>query len=97
MARQTVNDAMKPLRKALVVLAIVGIALGLGVAAGLGALLVTNAMLPAFRLEDDETLRELIPAAVAYATMAGTTCLVVFVAWRLRSRSMVTRRNGVER
>jgi ABC-type Fe3+-siderophore transport system permease subunit len=86
---------MKVLREALLGLAVLGIALGLGLAAGLAVILVMNAVLPAFRPEDDETLRELIPAGLAYATMAGTAGLVVFIAWRrLRSRSTVEPSNG---
>jgi ABC-type Fe3+-siderophore transport system permease subunit len=89
---------MNALRRSLIGLAVLGIALGLGFVAALAVILVMNAVLPAFRPEDDETLRELIPAAIAYATMAGTTCFVVFVAWRrLRSRSTVTSRDIRER
>lgn len=67
---------------------IIGIALGLGFAAGVAVILVMNAVLPPFRPEDDETLPEFIPAAIAYATMAATALLVVLVAWRrLRSTS----------
>ena len=73
---------MNLLRRALIGLAILGIALGLGFVAGLAVIVVLNAVLPPFRPEDDETLRELIPAALAYLTMAGTAGLVIFTAWR---------------
>ena len=79
---------MKLLQRALIGVAIVGLALGLGIAAGFAVIIVLNAVLPPFRPEDDETLRELIPATLAYATMAGTAGLVVVLAWRrLRPRS----------
>jgi hypothetical protein len=89
---------MKVLLRSLIGLAILGVAIGLGFLAALAVILVMNAVLPAFRPEDDETLRELIPAAIAYATWAGTAGLLVFVAWRrLRSRSTVTSRDIRER
>jgi hypothetical protein len=79
---------MKALHRAVLGLAVLGIALGLGLVAGLLVIAVINAVLPPFRAEDDETLREFVPAALAYATMAGTAAVVVLVAWRRpRSRS----------
>ena len=73
---------MKALRRALIGLAVLAVALGLGFVAGMAVMLVMNAALPAFRPQDDETLREFIPVTLAYATMAGTAGLVVVVAWR---------------
>lgn len=79
---------MKAVRHVLIGLSVLTIALGVGLVAGLAVIFATNELLPPFRPEDDETLRELIPAALAYATMAGTAGLVVVLAGRrLRSRS----------
>ena len=79
---------MKAVRHVLLGLSVLAIALGFGLVAGFAAIFATNAFLPPFRPEDDETLRELLPAALAYATMAGTAGLVVVLAGRrLRSRS----------
>ena len=79
---------MQVLRRTFIGLVVLGTALGLGFVAALAAILVMNALLPPFRPEDDETLREFIPAALAYATMAGTAGLVVILIWRrLRSHS----------
>lgn len=73
---------MKTLSLCLIGLLALAIAVGIGFVAALVLVLALSAILPPFRPEDDETLRELIPAGLAYATWAGTTALVLFAAWR---------------
>lgn len=71
---------------------ILGIVLiGLAILAGFGAaaivLTVLGAVLPPFQREDDDTLREFIPVALAYAAWVGTSVVVVVLGWRrLRMR-----------
>ncbi len=52
------------------------------------ALLALQAILPPFRYpEDDDTLREFVPVAIAYATWALTSLVGAVLAWRwVRSR-----------
>jgi hypothetical protein len=45
--------------------------------------LILYAVLPPFRPEDDDTLREFGPAALAYLVWAATTVVVVLAGWRL--------------
>jgi membrane associated rhomboid family serine protease len=56
------------------------------VAVGLGmawvALFALNAVLPPFRREDDGTLREFVPAAIAYVTWGLTSVVGAVLAWR---------------
>lgn len=85
---------MKTPSRALLGLLVLACALGIGFLAACAVLLVLNAFLPQFVREDDDTLREFIPVALAYATMAGTTMLVLFAAWRrFRSRPVVASRD----
>lgn len=66
---------------ALVVAAVVA-----GFAAALLVIVIANAFLPPFRPEDDDTLREFIPVAIAYVA-GGTTALIGLVAgWRSITR-----------
>ena len=46
------------------------------------ALFALSAVLPPFRREDDGTLREFVPAAVAYATWGLTSLVGATLAWR---------------
>ena len=73
---------MKTLSRSLLGLFAVAFAVGIGFLAGWVVLLALNAILPPFRREDGDTLREFVPVAIAYATMAGTTALILFAAWR---------------
>lgn len=96
--RRTVSHGMKTLSLFLAGLLAVAIAVGIGFVAALVFVLAMNAILPPFRPEDDETLRELIPAGLAYATWAGTTAFVLFAAWRrFRSRYGAASRDIPER
>jgi ABC-type Fe3+-siderophore transport system permease subunit len=86
-ARTTCREDPNEMQRFLIGVAILGIAVGLGFAAGAAVIMFFNAVLPPFRPEDDETLREFIPVALAYATMAATVGFVLLVAWRrLRQR-----------
>jgi hypothetical protein len=79
-------------------LVMLAVALGIGFAAGAAVLLAVNALLPPFRREDDDTLREFVPVVLAYATMAGTTALVIVFGWRRRrSRPTVGSRDAARR
>lgn len=53
-----------------------------GFAMAWGALFALNAVLPPFRREDGDTLREFVPAAIAYATWALTSVVGAALAWR---------------
>lgn len=61
-------------------LVVAGILLGFG-AAGV-VIGISNAILPPFRPEDDDTLREFIPVAMAYLAWGVTTVVVVLADWR---------------
>ena len=52
------------------------------------ALFALQAILPPFRYPaDDDTLRELVPVAIAYATWSLTSLVGAILAWRwVRSR-----------
>jgi len=45
-------------------------------------LAAVNAALPPFGIEDDDTLRERIPVALAYGTWAMTTLVGAVLSWR---------------
>ncbi len=62
-----------------VAIAIVGI--GLGFAAGFAVTDLANLIAP-WRPGDDDTLRDRLPVALAYAVQAGTTLVVIVAAWR---------------
>ncbi len=74
-------------RKPIVALGLLALAVFVGFCAGWGLLLVMNAVLPPFRPEDGGTLREFIPVALAYLTMAVTALLVLVAGWRRIRRS----------
>lgn len=77
---------MTKLSRALLGLVVLALAVMIGFMAAWAFLVAMNAVLPPFREEDDDTLREFIPVAIAYAIWAATTVLVLAVAWRrLRS------------
>ena len=50
------------------------------------ALFALNAVLPPFRREDDGTLREFVPAAIAYVTWGLTSVVGAVLAWRWARR-----------
>jgi hypothetical protein len=68
--------------KVLIGAALTAVAVGLGFLAGISVILLLNVFLPPFRPEDDETLRELVPAALAYGTWAVSATVLSIVAWR---------------
>jgi hypothetical protein len=77
-----VNHGMTTLSRSVLGLVLLAMALVIGVLAAAAVAFAMNAVLPPFRREDDDTLREFIPVAITYTTMAGTTALVAYVAWR---------------
>jgi len=78
---------MITMRKPILALGLLAFAVFVGLCTGWGLLLVMNAVLPPFRPEDGDTLREFIPVALAYLTMAATTLLVLVAGWRRIRRS----------
>lgn len=74
-------------RKPILALGLLALAVFVGFSAGWGLLLVMNAILPPFRPEDDDTLRERIPVALTYLTWAATTLVVLVAGWRQLRRS----------
>ncbi len=76
------------MKKPLLALGLLVLAVGIGFLVAWGLLYTMIAVLPPFRPEDDETLREFIPAALTYLTW-GTTTLIVFIVGlrRLRRRT----------
>lgn len=73
---------MKTLSRLLFGFGVLAIALGIGFVAGMGVIAVSDLVLPPFRLEDDDSPRELIPVALAYLTTAGTAVLIIVIARR---------------
>jgi predicted exporter len=67
---------------ALLALAVV-IGLGMGYAVFLGI----STVLPPFRPEEGDTLREFVPVALAYFAWATTTFIVLLVGWRRMGRN----------
>ena len=69
-----------------------GLLTGIAVIVGFGlawvALFAVNAVLPPFHPDDDDTLREFVPVAIAYGTWGLTTLLGAVLAWLwVRSRA----------
>lgn len=81
---------MNALGRVLVLAAGMGVAALVGFAAAVAVLFVENALLPPFRREDGDTLREFIPVAIAYGTWAVTTLLVIVFGWRRMRRKAGT-------
>lgn len=75
------------MRAPILALGLLAFAVFVGFCAGWGLLLVMNAILPPFRPEDDDTLRERIPVALTYLTWAATTLVVLVAGWRQLRRS----------
>ena len=69
-------------RRAVLFLSLLALAAFVGFCVGWGVLLTLNAVLPPFRPEDDDTLRELIPVTLTYLTWAATTLIVLVAGWR---------------
>jgi hypothetical protein len=64
----------------------VAVVVGFGLA--LVVLLAVNAALPPFRPEDDETMREFVPAVLTYGTWMIVSVIGSFAAWRrVRAKS----------
>lgn len=67
------------------VLAAVAIAAGFGAAAGL--ITIVNAVWPFNYPQDDDTLRDRLPVALAYLTWAVTALVVFVLGWRFFRRT----------
>ena len=81
------QKAVNTMRKPLLALALLTVAVFVGFAFGWGMIMFLNAVLPPFRPEDDDTLRERIPVALTYLTWGGTTLIVLVVSWQRLRRS----------
>jgi hypothetical protein len=67
---------------------VIVLAAAAGYLAALAVIEIARAILPPFQPDDDDTLREFVPVALAYATWLLTSLAVVVVAatWRRRGR-----------
>jgi hypothetical protein len=67
---------------------VIVLAAAAGYLAALAVIEIARAILPPFQPDDDDTLREFAPVALAYATWVLTSLAVVVVAarWRRRRR-----------
>ncbi|HSO30272.1 MAG TPA: hypothetical protein VLS28_10240 [Candidatus Sulfomarinibacteraceae bacterium] len=72
----------RTIRLAALLAAVATIAIVAGFIAAVAALAILEAVLPPFTPADDETLRELVPAVLAYAAWGATTLATFRVAWR---------------
>jgi len=61
---------------------LLALAVLVGFCAGWSVLYLSIAILPPFRPEDDDTLREFIPVALTYLTWGLTTLLAFRFGWR---------------
>jgi hypothetical protein len=76
-----------PTKNLLLGLALIPVAVGLGFAAAYAVILALNWMLPPFQIEDDDTLRDYGPVALAYVAWVVTTLVTLVVGWRRLRRS----------
>ena len=67
-------------------MAIVVLVIVVGVVAALAVIGASNALLPPFRDEDDDTLREYGPVAIAYLASIVSGTLVFIAGWRWLDR-----------
>jgi hypothetical protein len=70
------------MRTVALVIALLVVAVGAGLAAGAVALMASSAVLPPFGPEDGDTVREFVPVALAYLTWGGTTLALVLLGVR---------------
>jgi uncharacterized membrane protein YidH (DUF202 family) len=68
-------------------LLLMGAACLIAVGVGMAVLAVANAVLPPFGVEDDDTMREFGPVALAYGSMGITALLGAVWSWRRVHRS----------
>jgi Na+-translocating ferredoxin:NAD+ oxidoreductase RnfE subunit len=76
----------RPLTSIVLGVAVVVFAIVLGCVAAFVVIGISNAILPPFRPEDDDTLRERIPVAITYLAGGVTTVIVLVAGWRWVSR-----------
>jgi hypothetical protein len=78
---------VETLKRLLAGSALIAVALVVGFCAAWGFFVTVNAVLPPFRPEDDDTLREFIPVVLTYGTWVLTSLIVVVLGMRwLRKR-----------
>jgi cytochrome bd-type quinol oxidase subunit 1 len=58
------------------------LSVSLGFVAGLAMIAILGAVLPSFRPNDDDTMREFVPAALAYSVWGATTLVTLAFGWR---------------
>jgi hypothetical protein len=63
-----------------------GLSIIVGFGLAVAVIAVSNALLPPFRPQDDETMRELGPVLIAYAVWAITSLGGATLAWRFVNR-----------
>ncbi len=68
-------------------IALLTVAVFVGLGMGVAVLLWVSAVLPPFRREDGDTLREFVPVALAYSAWGTTTLVVLLVGWRRMGRN----------
>jgi hypothetical protein len=76
-------DSGRIVTRTVLFVALVGAGLVAGWALVMGPLvLLFDAVLPPFGPDDDDTLREFVPAGAAYLVWAATAAIVVLAGWR---------------
>jgi hypothetical protein len=73
---------MRLVGTALMALGLLAVAVAAGFFVAIATTITFNALLPPFRPEDDETLRELVPAALTYLAWGVTVVVVFLFGWR---------------
>jgi MFS superfamily sulfate permease-like transporter len=70
------------LRTTALVAGLIPLSIFLGFVTGMGLIEILNAVLPPFQPSDDDTMREFVPAALAYLIWGATTLVTLILAWR---------------
>jgi hypothetical protein len=74
-------------KKAILTAALAAAAIVIGFGAAASLTVIVNAIWPFNYPQDDDTLRERLPVALAYFTWAGTALIVFVLGWRFLSRA----------
>ena len=72
----------RAIRFGALVLSVLVVAVAVGFAAAVLVLVLLQAVLPPFRREDGDTLREFVPVALAYAAWAIAALVTLVLGWR---------------
>jgi hypothetical protein len=70
------------LRTSAFAVGLLALSVSLGFVAGLAMIAILGAVLPPFRPNDDDTMREFVPAALAYVAWGATTMVTLALGWR---------------